>query len=217
MRLIGINGKKRHGKDTTFQIVREELSGQLVQRAAFADKLKIMAALALGFDEHYTDDQRIKLMDKFKEAGSISVLYDELGTFNEFWEDNSSLQSLTGREYLQYFGGHARRVFGDTFWIDQVLPFVADKSPTARSYHDAMLQQRFPIADVVCVTDVRYPNEAERIKDLGGEVWEVLRTDIPDSGDNHATEQRLPLELVDLMLPNNGTDSYREVVRKALR
>jgi molybdopterin-guanine dinucleotide biosynthesis protein len=49
VKIIGINGLKTAGKDTTYECVRTSLRRH-VKRAAFADKLKIMAMLALGYE-----------------------------------------------------------------------------------------------------------------------------------------------------------------------
>ena len=43
------------------------------------------------------------------------------------------------------------------------------------------------------VTDVRYPNEAEWVKELGGEVWRIVRSDLGDQGEagQHSSETAL--------------------------
>lgn len=200
MRLIGLNGFKESGKDTTFELMRElESRLQLghVTRAGFADKLKLMAAKALGFTTA-SDDECIALMNDFKEDGWIRVHLS-----------NGNTTSLTGREYLQWFGGEARGVFGETFWIDQVLP-----TPTYLDYGQA-LEGKYPRTDILVITDVRYHNEAERVKQLGGEIWEIVKPDLQSDG--HASEQPLPRELIDVMLLNDGTiDDLRQTVASAL-
>ena len=47
MRIIGLTGKARAGKDTVADILEEITEGR-VDREAFADRLKLIAALALG-------------------------------------------------------------------------------------------------------------------------------------------------------------------------
>jgi hypothetical protein len=202
MHLIGINGFKTSGKDTTYQIVRDLQSEVNVGRAAFADKLKIMAAKALGFER--PDSDLIALMDQCKELWTISVQDRPEGFTQEF-------HYLTGREYLQYFGGKAREVFGDTFWIDQVLP--ADDLMEITK--DRALEARYPGIDILCITDVRYPNEAERVRALGGVVWEVVRPGLESDG--HGSEKPLPRELVNFVIRNDGDLTYlRSEVKRAL-
>ena len=199
--LIGINGLKTSGKDTTYGFIEELACGNFktAKRVAFADKLKIMAALALGYEGEPAE--LIALMDKFKNTGSIVSRYDQVseGTGNII----PTGRDITGRQYLQMFGGKAREVFGDTFWIDQVLPPPADHNHPLEIPDDLALQERYPGVDYVCVTDVRYPNEAQRVLNLGGVVLEVVRPGLVSDG--HDTEQPLPSELVTHTIFNDGT------------
>lgn len=188
--LIGINGLKTSGKDTTFGFI-EELAYEkfkVAKRVAFADKLKIMAARALGYEGEPVE--LIALMDVFKDEGTVESYYYDAET------NAPRGKTLTGREFLQIFGAKARDVFGDTFWIDQVLPRAGD-------YPEHALRDRYPDADYVCVTDVRYPNEAERVLDLGGVVLEIERPGLESDG--HDTEKPLPSELVSHTIFNDGT------------
>lgn len=167
----------------------------------FADKLKIHAARSLGRLD-LNDQECIDLMDEFKEDGFVVSAGATAGT-------------ITGRQYLQNVGNEARKLFGDTFWIDMVLPNVVLLEGWGEKPEQAhgALTARYPGVDCLCITDLRYPNEAERIKRLGGVVWEVVR---PGTGsDGHASEQPLPRHLVDHVIDNSG-DLYaleREVER----
>lgn len=183
MNLIGITGLKTSGKDTTFEAIRTLTGGQAVRRA-FADNLKRIGALALGLEF----DQ----MERFKEIGQLDI-----GGLPPQWPSGST---TTGRQYLQNLGVGARDVFGTNFWVDQVLP--VDKARRAAIWSD-----RDPAGIVLpkwgVVTDVRFPNEAERVLDLGGEIWEVVRPGLESDG--HASEIPLPRELVTREIVNNST------------
>jgi hypothetical protein len=199
MTLIGINGFKTSGKDTTYTILSHVYGDgdAFVQRVAFADKLKIMAALVLGYEG--PPQELIDHMDDFKARGRIVTQlnqYEGNGPDDTMLGDPASIKTLSGREYLQLFGAKARDVFGDNFWIDQILPY-----PAFAGGLDP-LPLMYPDADLVCVTDVRYPNEAQRVKALGGVVWEVLRPGTESDG--HATETPLPPYLVDYKIINDG-------------
>lgn len=117
-------------------------------------------------------------MDKFKETG---VVY-----FDADLRDQRVHAALSGRQYLQNLGNEARTVFGENFWVDQVLP-------------------REPLNDTstLVISDVRYPNEAERIRALGGVVWEVVRPGVDSDG--HVSEQPLPRELISYQINNNSS------------
>lgn len=197
MRLIGINGFKTSGKDTTYLHIKSLNAGKaVVERRAFADNLKIMAARALG----YTDEPStlIQIMDYYKNDATITV------TFN----GSSAQQELSGRQYLQNFGNRAREVFGDSFWVDQVVP-------TDLKRFIAIWEAGIALPDIGCVTDVRYPNEAERIRACGGEVWEVVRPGLESDG--HESETPLAAGLTDRTVINAGTiDDLRDAVKEAL-
>jgi hypothetical protein len=195
MRLIGINGFKTSGKDSTFLSVAQAQPQLNVQRVGFADKLKIIAAQAIGFD--MSDENLISCMDECKESWRFAIHQD--GNDKRYGSD----VTFTGRQYLQWFGGQARVVFGDTFWIDQVLPTPAvDKfDGLAEQDNILALRERYSGVDILCVTDVRYENEAQRIKDLGGEIWVVKRPGVESDG--HGSETPLPDELIDNYISNS--------------
>lgn len=62
----------------------------------------------------------------------------------------------------------------------------------------------------VVVTDVRFPNEAEAIRERGGVVWRITRpvTSLSASTAAHASEAGIPDALVDAVLPNAGSLAF---------
>jgi hypothetical protein len=162
--LIGLNGRLQSGKDTTYEIIQEFVPH--AERLAFTDLLKVSAAASLGISS--------SMMDQFKTQGIIRV-----STMNGI------ISELSGREYLQRYGTEAHRdVFGDNFWVDQVLPVDFDHS------------NKF-----VVLTDMRFPNEAERVKHLGGFTVKVHRH---QDSSAHRSEQNIDTQ-IDYFLDNTGT------------
>lgn len=97
----------------------------------------------------------------------------------------------TLREALQTLGTDwARNMIGPDIWVQ-----------VARSRLAAMLA-RPDIRGVVC-DDVRFPNEAELIRELGGVVVLVSRPGLVQM--SHASEGGLPAELIDVRLPPADT------------
>lgn len=173
MNLIGITGLKTSGKDTTFEAI-QRITGNATRRA-FADNLKALGAKALGLE--FSD------MDDFKEVGLLDV-------------DLDGITEITGRQYLQNLGVGARDVLGVNFWIDQVLPLDSLK-------RDQIWAGDSGLPEWGVVTDVRFPNEAQRVLDLGGQVWEIVRPGLESDG--HASEIPLPREHVTRTILNDGT------------
>ena len=191
MKLIGLNGLKRSGKDTAYDFIEAALgaSDSEAYRAAFADNLKYAAMMSLSV----SPDMSLEFADYFKEGGEIAVAQDGEFQFG-----------IMGRKYLQNFGATGRAIFGKNFWLDQVLP----ASP-------AQFEEQYLWVDVLVVTDVRYPNEAERVREYGGEVWNIRRPGLEPDG--HSSESPLPLDLVDRIIHNDGTlDEFEVKVLEAL-
>lgn len=199
MRIIGLTGRARAGKDTVAQIIEGEFAAApgfagsnrplRFVRQGFADALKVSAARALGFDG--TAAECVAWCNRLKVDGTVYAYVDRT--------DDHPLE-LTGREYLQRYGTEAHRdVFGSDFWLDAVLPKRRDD------------------CDLLVIPDVRFPNEARRVRERGGAVWRITRPGHnPDVAD-HASEEPLPADLVDLTIWNNGTlDDLRDAVRAAL-
>lgn len=215
MNIIGINGFKRSGKGETAMAVERILDTEVVKQVGFADKLKIIAAKALGFTD-LADRECIELMDEAKESWTIEMTQQDpnhMDPYGPGYPVGQVVAKVSGRQYLQHLGNQARGVFGENFWIDQVLPNPGTHNTWVSARHAA--EYMYTGVDVLCVTDVRYENEAQRIKALGGVVWEVLR---PGTGsDGHASEQPLPRNLVDWEIHNEGNlDTLEGLVAEAL-
>ena len=89
------------------------------------------------------------------------------------------------RSMLQNLGVGARKVFGDTFWVYQALSDIAPQ-------------------DKVVVSDVRFVNEADWIKDFTGQIWRVKRMGTA-AVNEHVSESELDGYPVDQIFVNNGT------------
>jgi len=100
------------------------------------------------------------------------------------WE--MSKQHPEVRRLLQVFGTDVgRSMFGENFWVDIAL---AGLNPKHR----------------VVLSDVRFPNEAEAIKNLGGQVWRINRHNhTPVNG--HKSEHAMDNYMFKHVLYNDGT------------
>ena len=108
----------------------------------------------------------------------------------------------TAREILQAYGQFYRTIDGD-FWVRALFDTIEEKK-----YKN------------IIITDVRHPNEADPIKELGGKVLRVTssRSDIPNiHGQNHISETAMDDYNCDYTVVNNwGLNELRGSAREAV-
>lgn len=108
MKVILINGKKRHGKDHVAQLLRERLQsqGNTVEVHSYADPMKRIISTMLGLT--------IEKLDQHKNNRSLLVTGKD--TICDF------------RELIQRFGTEAMQTeFGKTVWVDRMLSVINNK------------------------------------------------------------------------------------------
>lgn len=96
------------------------------------------------------------------------------------------------RTLLQWWGtDYRRKFFGDNYWIEKCIDKI----------------KLLPSESLVVVPDVRFINEFEAIKKLGGTVWRIYRPHSPNETDNHSSETELSsyINYFDETIINNGT------------
>lgn len=214
MKLIGLTGEYGWGKDAVFEIIDAETqrTGRLALRRAFADPLKIsgLRSMGLGNADEYTHEDYIALANSIKTSGRVSVSWiDHKGAMRS--------ATITGREFWQLYGTEAHRAedlghsFKPNFWVDNLLPIDSGYTDTEGYYRHPEWHHTFKegwagFADYAIIPDVRFPNEADRIHELGGEVWLVdAEKRVGHNGDGHSSEAGLPAEKIDRVIDNNGT------------
>ena len=78
------------------------------------------------------------------------------------------------RPVYQAVGEAAKKLYGEDYWRN----LLVDMWKTRLSNH----------YDYLIIDDVRFPEEAKMIKEMGGQVWRVLRPETDNHGDNHISE-----------------------------
>jgi hypothetical protein len=203
MNLIGLKARLHGGKDTAFDFLVNRFNGDYgpFQRVGFADKLKLSGMAALGLTQG-SDEDTIALANDLKENGVIAVVCAGYGPADP--------HIISGREFQQWYGTEAHRdIFWREFWVDALLPQPSETFPGSDRWweNQSALKKSFPDVGTLVITDCRFPNEAQRVLGLGGEVW-VIDADErlgPLPEDSHESEYPLPERLVTRHVDNNRT------------
>jgi hypothetical protein len=180
--LIGISGKIGSGKDTVGSIL-QYLSWQKAlnnsvgnstvyeeycklrpggytgvwQIKKYADKLKDMVCLLIGCTRDQLEDREFKDKPLGKE-----------------WDDSHGIN--TPRELLQILGTDCGRdIIHPNIWVNALFADYNSKQEFIKHTSDGFEEWSGDLYPNWIITDVRFPNEAQAIKDRGGIVIRVNR------------------------------------------
>ena len=202
MRIIGLVGAYKSGKDTVGQYIVDNYNGT---RYAFADKLKKVCSDVFGIPLENFNDPALK--DTFTTIPCVQC--GECKSFNTFQTINGMSRCLrcefmaptqewrsfwTYRNILQYIGTEGFRTVSPLTWVNFV-----ERAIIAAAVQDA--------DTTAVITDVRFREEAEMVWKHGGEIWRIKRpgfgTDI--SHQSEQGETAIPDAQVQAIILNDGT------------
>lgn len=201
-KIVAFAAKKGGGKDSSARFLLEYLLyGQLsagYERClySFAGKLKQLC-IELGFctyEQCYgTNDQKNSCTQvKWEDLPHYQLIKNEVKEFNwksgyytyderneqcltdEGWKKVKKAPTglMTARQVLQEVGTGIFRRMKPMVWIDYLIKSIQE---SGHSY--------------AFITDARFPDECDAVKEAGGKVIRLLRNPYPD--DNHASETAL--------------------------
>lgn len=193
MKIVGLSGYARSGKDEAAKVLVEEFG---FTRISFADKLRdflyalnpiitVSTELAQGFIDPigYKTTRLQEVIDQYGWDGYKTTPY-----VHEI------------RPLLQRLGTEAgREVLWDSIWIDAAF---AGLDPDGK----------------YVIADARFPNEAHAVTDRGGLMWRINRlgnkpATLPD-GTVHSSETSLDLWEFDHWITNSeGLEEFHNTIR----
>lgn len=207
--LVGINGKKYSGKDTTGNFL-SEITG--FNTYALAKPLKNICSKLFGFTEEqlYGNEKEdvIKIMLRDWKHELISVCRDYFAEFIDEVSDEKLTSEFYRTVLLPY-------MISENSSIDQVCLIISARL-AMQGFGTNFIQNKIDkemwikLGDreynnqkSLIVTDIRYDHEAQWIKSRGGIVVSILRD--TDYIDSHSSEQGISNNLIDVKIDNNGT------------
>ena len=141
----------------------------------------------------FIEHQRVAFAAPLK--GAVSNMLNDLGLpgFNYVYVDKESIipgLGISARHMLQTLGTEwGRACIHPDFWV-----------MIARAKAERIMKD----GGSVVIDDVRFPNEAKMVFDLGGELWRIDRPGVTYSGD-HSSEGGLEDITPDRVIVNDGT------------
>lgn len=161
MKRIALCGAAGAGKDTVADILP-------ARKLAFADALYREVAEAWGVEQHVLRCRETKEL----EAPNLSVAHCKDMEFRtNCWRDFHN-RPRSPRQILQWWGDYRRAQDPDYFvnlTRDAVGLLLAD-------------------GHAVVITDVRFPNEAALVRQLGGQLWQIRRPGYEAGCTGHASD-----------------------------
>jgi hypothetical protein len=189
--IIGLSGFARSGKDEAAKVLVQEFG---FTRVAFADKLREMLYALNPIVQQKTGWSDM-LGNKVTATWTVQDVIDVHG-----WDGyKETVFGAEIRRLLQRLGTEAgRQILWDTIWIDAALNTVN--------------------ADKIVVTDARFYNEFDAVRDRGGEIWRIERLGVGPAN-SHASE----MEAVNYphfrrIIRNDGSlEDYHTAISNAYR
>lgn len=184
--IFGLCGNAGTGKDSATQYLRycPYLNGG-VRSIAFADPIRDIGKI-FGFTKNQMSDRKLK------------------ESVDDFW-------GFSPRTFMQKVGTEMfRNCLREDIWI-KLLEKRINKIRDGVDYDEDDCQHgkhpRTVVPDMIFVTDVRFPNEAEAIKNMGGYIIKIRREGFSKSGENlHPSEKFIEQMEADLILDNEAKD-----------
>ena len=174
--LIGIGGRKQHGKDEFASNLGDDW-------------------VVIGMAEPLYNQLIIK---NYHVDIGLRRVTDVLADCGNDWVEAKKNPEI--RRMLQVEGTEGgRKVFGENVWVDVMVKRVKKHMEAGKN---------------VAVTGIRFPNEAQAIRDNGGDLVWVERPGYvgdADANSGHASENSVSSEDFDIVVLNDSTlDALRE-------
>ena len=187
MKLIALCGAAGAGKDTVADMLP-------ARKLAFADALYREVAQAWGVEQHVLRCRETKETP----TDDLCVMDCEDEGFTDFVFDEMWSVPRSPRQILQWWGDY-RRAQDPDYFVQQTAADVAFARNEGCS--------------PVVIIDVRFPNEAALVRQLGGQLWQIRRPGYVAGGTGHASDTDGSEFGPDVVLENFGSlDDLRRTV-----
>lgn len=189
MKLVALCGAAGAGKDTVADMLP-------ARKLAFADTLYREVSEAFGVS---VDDLKCRAT---KETEQESITFERCSDYDfrvwffhrptapasrEPWDTTPR----SPRQILQWWGDY-RRAQDPDYFVNALWAEIF-RDPAAHGFPD------------IVITDVRFPNEAAMVQQLGGQIWQIKRPGYEAGGTGHASDTAGDEFAPDLVVTNSGS------------
>lgn len=192
MKIIALSGFARSGKDECAKVLVDEFG---FKQVAFADKLRDMLYQLNPWT--LPDGHPVSVVGASRHASA-----KPLRTVQEvidIWGWNGYKETEYGndvRRLLQRLGTEAgRQTLWDTIWIDAALTGLNEDAK-------------------VVVSDARFFNEFDAVRDRDGEIWRIDREGVGPANDHPSETEAIAYQHFGAYFKNDGTlEEYRQQIK----
>jgi len=203
--IIGISGRIGSGKDTVAGMIKEMTPSINWEVRKFAYKLKQIASMLTGILPENFENQEFK-------KGYLGSEWDYLVDLPRTDGSSKIKVRMTVRELLQKLGTDAmRNNLHPNVWVNALMAdYVRPSHWEDRFYDEAktLCSGREEVWGELpnwLITDCRFENEAQAIKDRGGIVIRVVRGDGKPVTGEHISESALDGYAFDYVIRNDSS------------
>jgi hypothetical protein len=204
MEIIGFCGRAGTGKNTAATIMSEILGNAGISSAhiSFAYPLKKIATEIFAIPEEFvfgdSKNRKIKI-------GCWEDYFDKTIPNNILKSDNISV-----RQFLTHLGGDVfRKMIDENFWVKSFKNRIDKKSYDLVFKHDTDVK-------VVLVTDVRYQNEVEVIKAIGGRTIKLERISLKHAHESEDCVDNIPEDMFYKVFDHEEISTLKDLKAKIL-
>lgn len=193
-KLIGITSTKRSGKDTIADYL---INNHHFQRYSFADPIKRGIMEMFGFTEE-----------------QMWGTAEDKETIDPRWGISPRrMLQLVGTELFQFeIQKHLKEgefPIGREVWVNRFKIWFKEQLESKEREINFAKAIGHPLLDIdstinIVISDVRFPHEAKAIREMGGDIWRVIRPSNV-SEDAHASEKEQESIIADQTIMNDST------------
>ena len=202
-KIIGLTGNAFAGKDTAAKIIKKYINERdeyysfdnIASSSLIKEAYKILFNLAKTIKKYFNEREEDKIVETFafaspiKEACKILFNLTESQLHNhDFKEKIDERWGISPRQMFQLVGETMRNKVSKDFFLMSMKQRIENSK-----------------ADYIIITDVRFNNEAELVRSLGGIIIKIVRDNKTTQHSNHESEQGIDSSLVSSFISNNST------------